>query len=207
MWMVYLMEYLNGYNWNSLGIYPRSFEGLVGVFSGPFIHSSANHLIHNSLPFFLLLSALIFFYREPWRWIFILGLLSSGFMTWCFGREAYHIGASGVIYFLFGFLLCSGFIRRNKRLLTLALGVCFLYGGMFWYIFPVDPSISWEGHSSGLIAGLILALLFRKRGPQKSDFQFERTEFDELFEEDGSLKESLPQDFVEESTTSDRDIE
>lgn len=207
MWGVYIIEYLNGFNWNYLGIYPRSFSGLLGVFTGPFIHSSATHLLHNSLPFFILLAALIFFYREPWKWIFFLGLLSSGLMTWVFGRESYHIGASGLIYFLFGFLLCSGFIRKNKRLLTLSLGVCFLYGGMFWYIFPVDPSISWEGHSSGLIAGVILALLFRHRGPQRTNFQFDKTEFDEFFEEDGSLKESLPQNLIEEGTTSDGDIE
>ncbi|MGB0837808.1 MAG: rhomboid family intramembrane serine protease [Flavobacteriaceae bacterium] len=206
MWIVYMMEWKMGWNFNGLGVYPRRLDGLIGVITGPFIHGSAKHLFNNSIPFVILSMSLLYFFQEEGLRIFILGWVLSGIGTWLIGRPSHHIGASGVVYFLFGFLFLSGLIRKNIRLTALSLALCFLYGGMIWYVFPIEADISWEGHSSGLLVGFALAILWRQKGPKSPKHIFKKTEFDEFFDEYGNLRESLPESLIEESTTSDRDI-
>jgi membrane associated rhomboid family serine protease len=87
------------------------------------------------------------------------------------GREAIHIGASGVIYGLAAFLFLSGIISHNVRLLTISLIVALIYGGMFWGIFPTKPEISWESHLWGGVSGFGLALLFRKSAPAEQPLE------------------------------------
>lgn len=206
MWIVYALEWKMGWNFNGFGIHPRTMEGLIGVLTGPFIHGSAKHLFNNSIPFVILSMSLFYFFQEEGIRIFILGWILSGVGTWLIGRPSYHIGASGVVYFLFGFLFLSGLIRKNIGLTALSLVLCFLYGGMMWYVFPIEADISWEGHSSGLLVGFVLAILWRQKGPKSPKHIFEKTEFDEFFDQYGNLRESLSEGLVEESTTSDRDV-
>ena len=71
--------------------------------------------------------------------------------------------------------------------------VIFLYGSMVWYLLPVKNDISWEGHLSGFIVGLIFAFYYRKIGPQKFKYEWEKEgyqedEFDQRFDEDGNFK-------------------
>ena len=106
----------------------------------------------------------------------------------------------------FGFLIASGLIRKNYKLLAISFAVIFWYGSMFWYVFPIEEGISWEGHLSGLVTGVIWALIYRKDGPSSTEYEFEKTEFDDYFDEDGNLRESLPDSLIQEDSTSDRDI-
>ena len=87
----------------------------------------------------------------------------SGFLTWSIGRPAYHIGASGLIYVLVSFLFFKGVFAKHYRLIALSLLVVFLYGSMIWYALPIEKGISWEGHLSGLITGILFAFIFRKK--------------------------------------------
>lgn len=188
LWLVYWFEVKNGYNFNRFGIYPRSVVGLRGVFLSPFIHGDIKHLYHNSAPLFVLLFSLFYFYREiAWKVLFY-GIIVSGLMTWIYARKSYHIGASGVIYLLFSFIFFSGIIRKNYRLVAVSLMVIFLYGSMVWYLLPVKESVSWEGHLSGFVVGLILAFIYKNFGPQKFQYDWEKEnyepdEFDTLFDE------------------------
>ena len=188
LWLVYWFEVKNGYNFNVYGIYPRSFKGLRGVILSPFIHGDIKHLYHNSAPLFVLLFSLLYFYRDiAWK-VLIYGTLLSGLMTWIIARKSYHIGASGIIYLLFSFIFFSGIIRKNYRLVAVSLMVIFLYGSMVWYVLPVKENVSWEGHLSGFVFGLLLAIFYRNRGPQKFQYEWEKEnyepdEFDVLFEE------------------------
>ena len=62
-----------------------------------------------------------------------------------------------------------GVIKKEKRQRAFALLVAFLYGGFIWAFFPslyIGTSISWEGHLSGLLTGIILAVYYRNEGPQ-----------------------------------------
>lgn len=192
LWIVFWFEMKYGYNFNKYGIYPRTFKGLRGIVFSPFIHGDIKHLYHNSIPLFVLLLALIYFYRSIALKILIYGTLISGFLTWIFARSSYHIGASGIIYLLFSFLFFSGVFRKNSRLIAVALAVIFLYGSMIWYILPVKEGISWEGHLFGFLIGLIFAFFYRKKGLQKFKYPWEKEnyqpdDFDKMFDEDGNF--------------------
>jgi hypothetical protein len=72
----------------------------------------------------------------------------------------------------------------------MSLVVIFLYGSMIWFILPTEDRISWEGHLSGFLMGLLFSILFRKKGIVKEQYQFSETEFDLLFDENGNLTPS-----------------
>jgi membrane associated rhomboid family serine protease len=163
----------------------------------PFLHLSLEHLINNSIPLFLLSSAIFFFYRNiSWKIIF-LGIFLSGLLTWIIGRDSIHIGASGLIYVLISFIFFKGIISKNFNLMALSLIVVFIYGGTIWYIFPIKENISWEGHLSGFIVGIILALLFKKNIPINKVYKWENENYDttddpflKQFDSDGNFIEN-----------------
>ena len=165
LWLVKLFEIEFGFDFSIFGILPRELTGLRGIVFSPLIHSNIEHLAANSLPLLVLNFSLFFFYRKSSYAIFLLTYLFSGVFVWIGGREALHIGASGIIYGLAAFLFLSGVISHNIRLLTISLIVIFLYGSMFWGIFPLKPEISWESHLWGGLSGFVLAWLYRKSAP------------------------------------------
>jgi membrane associated rhomboid family serine protease len=201
IWLIYWVEITFGYNFNTYGILPREIKGLRGVLFSPFIHSDASHLSSNSIPLFVLLASLFYFYRKIAHKVLIYGILFSGLFCWIIARDSYHIGASGVIYLLFSFIFFSGIIRKHYRLIAMSLVVIFLYGGMIWFIIPTEDRISWEGHLSGFLIGLLFAFLYRKKGIIKEQYQFSETEFDLLFDENGNFSppkvEEEPQEGIQ----------
>lgn len=173
MWVVKIVEVTSGLSFVTFGIFPRTSDGLKGILFSPFIHADFSHLISNSLPLFILGFMLIYFYRRiSYRIFFILYFL-SGISVWFFGRNAWHIGASGVVYAMAAFHFVSGIIRSDVRLLTLSVVVVFLYGGLVWGLLPIRPEISWEGHLSGAVAGIILAFYYRKYIIRREKFDWE----------------------------------
>jgi len=172
LWIVYWFEVKFNYNFTKYGIYPRTLTGLKGVLFSPFIHSSLKHLFNNSIPFFVLLTSLFYFYRKIAFKVLLYGVLLSGLLTWLIAREAYHIGASGIVYLLFSFILFSGLIRKYYRLIAVSLIVIFLYGSMIWYILPIKEGISWEGHLSGFLIGIFFAFKYRNYGPEKLQYDW-----------------------------------
>jgi len=181
LWIVEIIEQTTGASFVTLGVYPLHLKGLPGIFFSPFIHSDFNHLISNSIPFFILMFALIYFYRRISYRIFFQLFFLSGICVWFSGREAWHIGASGVVYAMAAFHFVSGIIRNDTRLLTLSVTVVFLYGGMVWGMFPINPDVSWEGHLWGAVSGVGLAWYYRKYTIRRDKFDWE----DEQEEEDG----------------------
>lgn len=166
-WLVKIIENSYCYHFAVFGILPLHLEGLRGILLSPFIHSSYSHLLSNSVPFLVLTFALLYFYRNlAYRILFLIYIL-SGFCVWLGGRESYHIGASGIVYGLASFLFFSGVFRKDANLLTISIIVVFLYGSMFWGIFPIVPDISWESHLWGAASGLLLAFYYRFQGPKR----------------------------------------
>ncbi|OAD90052.1 rhomboid family intramembrane serine protease [Aequorivita soesokkakensis] len=177
LWIIFWVETVFGFNFNSYGIYPRRVEGLRGIIFSPFIHGSLEHLFNNSVPLFVLTAALFYFYRNiRWR-ILIFGLLLTGLATWCIGRASLHIGASGVVYMLVAFLFFRGIFSKKFQLTALALVVVFLYGGMLWYVFPINSSISWEGHLSGFFVGIFLAFFFKENHIENKKYEWEKEDY------------------------------
>ena len=196
LWFVYWMEIRFGFDFDKNGVFPRTFSGLQGVFLSPFIHSDLKHLYNNSMPLLVLLAALQFFYAKQSYAIIGYGILFSGILTWLIGRSSYHIGASGLIYVLVSFIFIKGILTRYYRLVALSLAVIMLYGGILWYAFPkVDDTISWEGHLAGLIAGVVLSLVYKtpeykkpiKYDWEKPDFNSAEDKFMQRFDEDGNF--------------------
>jgi len=186
IWFVYWVEIYFNINFNKYGVLPRDLIGLRGVVFTHFIHSDANHLFNNSIPLFVLLLSIFYFYRDiAYKVLFVGGLL-SGLLTWVIARDSYHIGASGIVYLLFSFIFFSGIIRKHYRLVALSFMVIFLYGSMIWYVLPIKEGRSWEGHLSGLLIGLCFAVFYRNKGLTKEEHEFSKTAFDLLFDENGN---------------------
>src|SRR5690606_34065424 len=179
IWSVYWFELSFGFDFNKWGVYPRTLSGLRGVLFSPFIHGSVDHLYSNTLPLMILSAALFYFYEKiSWK-VLLYGILLSGFLTWIIGRPSYHIGASGVIYVLVSFLFFKGVFAGNRRLIALSLIVVFAYGSMFWYMFPIEDKISWEGHLSGFVTGLLMAIYFKSAVLPKEKYAWERDDYNE----------------------------
>ncbi len=179
---------------NQFGIYPRTLKGLRGVAFSPFIHGSLEHLYNNTFPIAILTGSIVYFYKRLSLKVIIWGVLISGILTWTIGRPSYHIGASGLIYVLASFIFFKGVFTKHFRLVALSLLVVFIYGGLFWYIFPVKEGISWEGHLSGFITGLALALIFKADLPpvkkyvwEEEGYSEEEDEFMKQFDKDGNF--------------------
>jgi membrane associated rhomboid family serine protease len=188
IWLVYIIEIGFGFNFNKFGIYPKTVLGLRGILFSPFIHGDSKHLLNNSVPLVVMLGSLYYFYHKIATKVLVLGIVITGLLTWSIARPANHIGASGVIYFLVSFIFFSGILRKYYRLIALSLAVVFLYGSMVWYVLPVEDSISWEGHLSGFLTGIIFAFIFKNVGPQPESFEFTpNEEFEILFDDEGNF--------------------
>jgi len=163
------------------GVYPRSAGGLRGILFSPLIHGDWKHLVDNSLPVFFLSLALFFFYRDIAYRIWFLIYFISGLLLWGIGRQAYHIGSSGIIYGLAAFLFVSGIIRKVRSLMAISLLVVFWYGGLVWGLLPFDYKVSFEAHLTGAISGILLSVYFRDRGPmpETDALEYEEDEEDE----------------------------
>jgi membrane associated rhomboid family serine protease len=167
IWVIKIFEWGLGLSFTQLGIFPLHVKGLLGIVTSPLIHGDFTHLMANSVPFLVLSWGIFYFYRPLSYRIFILCYLTTNILVWIGAREAYHIGASGLVYAFASFLFFSGIFRNYYRLIAISFVVVFLYGGLFWGIFPILKDVSWEGHLFGAISGLTYALAYRKEGPQK----------------------------------------
>lgn len=175
MGLVYAYDVIFDLNLYRLGILPRTWSGLAGIFTSPFIHSTNgySHLFNNSVPMFVLTWLLFYNYRNIAPKVFIIIFIGTGLLVWGFGRPNYHIGMSGVIYGLTSFLMLTGFLTKHLRVAAISLLVIFLYGSLIWGIFPIDPKISFEGHAFGFLIGAILAIVYRNQLPQPDKFRYE----------------------------------
>ncbi|WP_397362034.1 rhomboid family intramembrane serine protease [Olleya sp. R77988] len=205
LWLIFAIEIRFGFSLNKFGVYPKKVSGLIGVICSPFIHSGISHLWHNTIPLFVLSTALFYFYRPIAFKVLIYGVLLSGFLTWCFGRPSYHIGASGLIYVLASFIFFKGVFAKHYRLIALSLLVAFLYGSMIWNTLPLTEGVSWEGHLSGLIVGLVFALVFRKQiaKPKRyvwedPNYNEEEDEFLQHFDDNGNFIERVEEEVIED---------
>ncbi|NNE32155.1 MAG: rhomboid family intramembrane serine protease [Winogradskyella sp.] len=206
IWAVFWYQVQIDYGIKSLGIRPQKIEGLLGIFTSPFLHGDLNHLYNNSIPLFVLSLALFYFYNKiAWK-ILLYGVLLSGFLTWLIGDSGNHIGASGLIYVLVSFIFFKGIFAKHYRLIALSLIVVFLYGSMIWYVFPIKAGMSWEGHLGGLITGFLFALIFRKHVAKPERFKWEEPSYNE--EEDPFMKHfDKNGNFIEFEKAVENDVE
>ncbi len=164
MWVVFWGEFVSPIELTRLGILPRTLSGIFGIIFSPLLHSKTdiNHIINNSIPIFLSLVTLFFFYPKIAYKVFFLSWFASGLMTWLIAENegSYHIGMSSVIYSLILFLFVSGIIKKQLKYQAISLLIVITYGSLVWGVFPVEEKVSWQGHLGGVITGILLALLY-----------------------------------------------
>lgn len=180
IWLIQLAQGFLEDSWADYSVYPRTLSGLKGIITSPLLHADFGHLFGNTIPLLLLGFILWQNYREIAGKVFWLIYFTNGILLWIFARDAFHLGASGVVYGLAFFLFFSGFIRKIPRLTMVSFLLIFLYGSMVWGIFPFDPTVSWEAHLYGALAGVIFAIVLRKQGPQPVQYWKEEEELDDL---------------------------
>lgn len=148
----------------TFGLRPRSADGLLDIFTFPLLHANFNHLLSNALPlvvfgFLVFLSGLrVFLTSIAFSW------LGSGLTVWLIGDGGITVGASGLVFGLFAFLLVRGFFNHSWRQILLAVVLFMVYGSILLGVLPIMGNfISWQAHLGGLVGGITAALLLRPR--------------------------------------------
>lgn len=187
LWCLHAVHTFFDWPAQRLGVLPREITGLPGILTAPWIHGSWSHLAVNTPALFLLLVVSLYRYPRASRLALPAIYLLSGLGVWLFGRDSFHIGASGLTHGLMFFIFASGVIRRDRSAMALSMLVFFLYGGMIWGVFPLAPGISFEYHLFGALSGLLAAFALRRRDPvERRRYSWELEEEDEVQEESGS---------------------
>ena len=154
---VEILNIFTGRTLNYLGTYPRVVEGLRGIALSPFLHGSISHFLSNIITLCIFSLLLLQYGLKRYIKVSLFIIIVTGILVWLFARPAMLIGASGLIYGYFGFLLLAGFLSGKFKLLIISLLIGFFYGGLVLGVMPSRPFISWESHLFGFIAGLIAA--------------------------------------------------
>lgn len=162
LWLIQIVDAALPADFAQWGLYPRSLAGLLGIFTMPFLHGGFGHLLGNSVSLGILL-ALLATSQPNAKWLAVLTAIGSGCVLWLVGRSANHIGASGLIFGLVGLLVCTGYFDRRPVPIIVALAVGILFGTTVLYgLMPGAEGVSWDGHASGLVAGVAVAFAHAK---------------------------------------------
>ena len=156
------------------GVQPQAWAGLPGILMAPLLHADVAHLASNALPLLVAGTAMLHLYPDAARVVLPAVYVGPGIAVWLFGRPSLHLGASGLVYGLVGYIFVAGVIRRDRRAIAAALLVSFLYGALVWGVFPLKVGVSWETHLAGAAVGVALAFAFRARDvPPRKRYSWE----------------------------------
>ncbi|NEP41602.1 MAG: rhomboid family intramembrane serine protease [Okeania sp. SIO2H7] len=167
LWIIEAIDWLHPLPLDIYGIIPRTEIGLRGIFLAPFLHGNFAHLSANTAPLIVFGWLILLAGVGDFLFVSAVAMLTSGAGTWLIGAPgSVHIGASGVIFGYFGFLLLRGLFDRSPMSIILSLIIGFLYGGFIWGVLPNQPGISWEGHLFGFLGGVLAARILGNRRRQ-----------------------------------------
>lgn len=184
IWLVFFINLRFDLNLNAWGMHPREWRGIYGIFTMAFLHGDFDHLFSNTVPLLLAMGFIFIYFDKERGGILLFNLIITGTLLIFLGEpRSNHIGASGLVYAFIFFLVTHAFLTKNKEMLAAAFTLIFLYGSLIYGLFPdygllVGKDISWEGHLSGAISGVLTAIFYRKKGPQRPTF-FDEDDDDE----------------------------
>jgi membrane associated rhomboid family serine protease len=133
---------------------------LDGIFVAPFIHGNLDHLLANSIPLLVLGALILLRGVREFVFVVLVSIVVSGVGMWLFGSgNAQHIGASGVVFGFFGYLVFrTAFDRRlSSAIITILVAVA--YGTAMLYSLVPRETISWSAHFFGFVGGFTAARL------------------------------------------------
>ncbi|HET7723653.1 MAG TPA: rhomboid family intramembrane serine protease [Propionibacteriaceae bacterium] len=164
LWLIEGVDTLTNHALDGLGIRPWNIEGLDGIVFAPLLHASFAHVAANSLPLFVLGTAIWASGLRQWVVATVTGWVTSGILAWLLTPIHYLVlGASGVIFGWITYLIVRGFLSRRWPHIVLGLVIAFLYGSVLLGVFPMSTGVSWQGHLGGALGGVLAAwLLFRR---------------------------------------------
>ncbi|WP_052423075.1 rhomboid family intramembrane serine protease [Nonomuraea candida] len=164
MWVVEGVDFfLGGTLDRQFGIVGWTRDGLVGIIFAPFLHGGFGHLMANSLP--LLVLGFLAGLRDVRKfvWASVLIVFIGGLGTWATSPRAYTVGASGLVFGYFGYILARGLFDRSLLDIVIGIGVGIAYWGILAGLLPNQDGISWQGHLFGLLGGVVAAWVLRRR--------------------------------------------
>lgn len=167
LWIILFIDILPFIELKRFGLIPRNLFGLIGIFTSPFLHGGYYHLVSNTVPLFFLLLTLLVFYEKEAVKVIVIVILLGGIILWLIGNPGNHIGASGLIYGIAGFLFVNGAINKSIKAIMISFIVIALYGFMVHGLFPKvgRQEVSWMGHLCYAISGVIASFIIeRERG-------------------------------------------
>jgi membrane associated rhomboid family serine protease len=166
IWIVQIINaVIFGGNLAYFGIIPHQIVGLRGIFLAPFLHGSFAHVAANTVPFLILGWLVMIRSIGEFFFVSIFSALIAGLGTWVLGgSNTVHVGASGMIFGYFGYLLLRGWFERNVVSIFISVIVGVTYGGLIFGVVPTQAGISWQGHLFGFIGGAIAAKLLANNG-------------------------------------------
>jgi len=162
LWAIFIFDEVFGLRLGRFGLRPGSVAGLVGVLTAPLLHANFPHILSNTLPMVISMTATLYLYPNSALRVIPAVWLGSGLLAWFIGRPNLHLGASGLIYGLLAYVFVGGILRRDLRSVSVSLLVGFLYGSMVWGVLPTRPNMSWEMHLTGAIMGVLMAFVYTK---------------------------------------------
>jgi membrane associated rhomboid family serine protease len=161
LWAIEAVDYyLLNQSLDRYGVQPRHVSGLVGILAAPLLHHGFAHLAANTLPLFVLGGLVIVSGLADFLAVTILSAVVGGLGVWLFAPgDTMHLGASGLVFGYFGYLVMRGYYQRSVGALAAAAIVVVLYGGIMWGVLPTQPGVSWQGHLFGFLGGALSARL------------------------------------------------
>lgn len=167
-WLIYMLDFILPIELRRYGLQPRQIEGLWGIAAAPFLHGGLNHLVANTGALFILLVVSLSYSRRGTVLALLFIALGGGGLVWLFGQgQSVHIGSSGIVFGLIGFLIFLGIFRREWKALAISLLVALAYGSTVLSLLIRTPGISWSGHFFGFITGIMAAAWIKTGIPKR----------------------------------------
>jgi membrane associated rhomboid family serine protease len=166
LWVVQVLNAIDDYRLDRFGVKPREFDGLWGVVTMPFLHSSYGHLLSNTIPVVLIGWVVLLAGASTWAVVSGLVVVGGGLLTWLVAPgDTVIVGASGLVFGWLGYLLARAYFSRRLRWIVVAVLVLVFFGTLLFGLFPsLNSDVSWQAHLCGFAAGIGAGALLHPRG-------------------------------------------
>ena len=168
LWVLEFLDQLSGNELDQFGIHAQDVDGLPEILTAPFLHAGWDHLISNSLPFYVLGFLVLLSGLARWLASSLIIIAVSGMTAWLFTPpNTIILGASGLIFGWLTYLLARGIWSRRPAQVVVAVLVLVVYGGLIWGILPSAAGVSWQAHLGGAVGGVLAAWLLHRRASRQ----------------------------------------
>ena len=144
-------------------VHPKEYSFFYAAFTGVWLHANLDHLLGNLISLISLSAIFLLLFPKKWMHFFTLQYLTSSVIFFFVAPiHSQHIGASVWVYAFATFILTILLLQPNKKLMAIFFITVLFYGGMWWGLLPLLPHVSYEGHISGSLTGILLAFILRR---------------------------------------------